>query len=144
MPVGIQSLHHAAALLPLWSLLCLLSLEESSRVIEPLWGSFVSKWTVAKRKQKCHYSFSFLQTAEEWPRASMSAFSPLPLERVWMWNAKFGMPLHNSEWNIPVLASSGSHVWTGWKLSLQGITMGTSLGCFGVLSVCFHMVSFAA
>lgn len=53
-------------------------------------------WTVEKRQQKCHYSFSFLQTAEEQPRVSMSAFFSLPLERVWMWNAKFGMLLHNS------------------------------------------------
>ena len=69
--VGIQWLHHAAALLPLLSLLCLLSLEKCSSFIVSLWWSIVSKRTVAKRHQKCHHS-----SAEELPRASMSAFFP--------------------------------------------------------------------
>lgn len=72
---AIQRLPHTAALLPRLSLLCLLSLEKRSIFTVSLWSSIVSKRTVATRQQKSHHS-SFLQTAEEWPRASMSAFFP--------------------------------------------------------------------
>lgn len=62
----------------LLSLLCLLTLEKHSSFIVSSWWSIICNWMVAKRQQKCHHCFFLLATAEEWPRASMSAFFPDP------------------------------------------------------------------